>query len=289
MLSIYHKCGKASRKLPVVFKVLVVCCGSFLIHSSFSGFSLTVCSSAQFLIAADHRGLLGNGMDASAFDVITRSGVPLHRRHICLDPALDARMPGAFIMHTGVMMILLLDLDGVLADFDRGFAQCWQAQTGNRPLLSEQRQHFHIADDYEPQLRESIEALIASPGFYEQLPMMAGASEAVSQLSQQGIDLRVVSSASTRPHINADKRAWIRRHLGDEMAERCLMSEDKTLIRGDFLIDDNPLISGCRHPDWQHILYDHAYNRHIVGRRIDWSEAGRQRLLHYLGRPQGGH
>ncbi len=179
-------------------------------------------------------------------------------------------------------MILLLDLDGVLADFDRGFALRWQAHTGHRPLRSEQRRHFHIADDYAPQLRECIEALIASPGFYRQLPLMAGAAEAVSELRQQGLELRVVSTASALPHINEDKRAWVSLHLGPDMAERCILSEDKTLITADVLIDDKPRITGQHCPRWQHILYDQAYNRHIAGRRIDWSAAGRLRLQHYL-------
>ena len=44
------------------------------------------------------------------------------------------------------------------------------------------------------------------------------------------------------------------------------MCADKTLVRGDVLIDDKPHVTGSNAPTWQHLLYDAPYNRDIERR-----------------------
>ena len=60
----------------------------------------------------------------------------------------------------------------------------------------------------------------------------------------------------------AEKYAWVERHLGAEWKGRILITSDKTLVRGDVLIDDKPLITGAEaSPAWAHLLFDAPYNR----------------------------
>ncbi|MCT7149596.1 hypothetical protein M1196_23400, partial [Salmonella enterica subsp. enterica serovar Oranienburg] len=64
-----------------------------------------------------------------------------------------------------------------------------------------------------------------------------------------------------------------------------IITTDKTLVRGDILIDDKPVISGelpeystgTNHArSWEHVIFDQSYNRHITNRRriLDWGDIG---------------
>ena len=50
--------------------------------------------------------------------------------------------------------------------------------------------------------------------------------------------------------------------LGPEWLQRLVLTSDKTLVRGDLLIDDKPQVSGQeRLPSWEHVVFDAPYNR----------------------------
>ncbi len=181
-------------------------------------------------------------------------------------------------------MLILIDQDGVLADFDRGFAHAWQAHTGEPALAAIQRRHFHIGDDYPEEQRAQITALLQAPGFYRQLPLLPGAQAAIADLRGRGHDVWICTSdTGTQPQILLDKLDWISAHFGADLRRRTIISSDKTLIHGDWLIDDRPDIQGLCRPSWRHLLYDQAYNRHLDTDRIDWSSTGYARLLTLIG------
>ena len=150
---------------------------------------------------------------------------------------------------------LLIDLDGVLADFDLGFVRAWQALGGERPLVAPAaRRHFHLCDDYPAAWRDAVTATIMQPGFYRQLPPMPGALAVLAQLARQGYAL----AACTSPGASlAERQGW-------------LGLADKTLADGDWLIDDNPHPYGAQPPRWRHVLFDQPYNRHLPGPRVSW-------------------
>ena len=64
---------------------------------------------------------------------------------------------------------------------------------------------------------------------------------------------------------------WVERVLGTAWVSQVILTKDKTVIKGDFLIDDKPVITRAQDPpDWEHILYDRPYNRGIKRKRITW-------------------
>ncbi|MCH5377167.1 MAG: hypothetical protein JJ992_24660 [Planctomycetes bacterium] len=77
------------------------------------------------------------------------------------------------------------------------------------------------------------------PGFFERLEPVEGAIDSVRQLQQQ-FDVYVLSAPSTRnPHSYSEKRIWIEKHFDYPFTKRLILSPNKGLLKGDFLIDDH--------------------------------------------------
>jgi 5'-nucleotidase len=170
-------------------------------------------------------------------------------------------------------MILLLDQDNVLADFETGFPTAWIARfPGIPPAAEADRRSFQVRDDYPSHLRCEVDAIISSPGFYRNLPVMQGAAEAVVELLQKGIDVFICTSPlSQYQNCVLEKYEWVEEHLGTEFTKRVILTRDKALVRGDILVDDKPEIRGLAAPQWRHVLYDQPYNRRCPGPRMTWS------------------
>ena len=61
-----------------------------------------------------------------------------------------------------------------------------------------------------------------------------------------------------------DKTNWINKYLPKIPTNRIIMTSDKTVIDGDFLIDDNEVIIGANSkPKFKHILCRCNHNKHV--------------------------
>ncbi|ETI07327.1 5' nucleotidase, deoxy (Pyrimidine), cytosolic type C protein (NT5C), partial [Bordetella pertussis STO1-CNMC-0004] len=170
-------------------------------------------------------------------------------------------------------MLILLDQDGVLADFEHAFIDAWRKRHPDiEPVAFEERKSFHIREDYAPELRGLAEAIYTAPGFIRDLPPVPGAVEAFRELLALGMDVRICSSPLMQfENCVAEKYLWVERHLGRDATQRLILTRDKTLVQGDLLIDDRPVITGAARPRWRHIIYDAPYNRDQTDRpRLDW-------------------
>lgn len=75
-------------------------------------------------------------------------------------------------------------------------------------------------------------------GFFRLLPAIHGAVEAVERLRDE-FDVYVLTAPSTRnPHCYTEKRLWIEDHFGYDFTTKLIISPNKGLLKGDFLIDD---------------------------------------------------
>ena len=169
--------------------------------------------------------------------------------------------------------LILIDQDGVLADFERGFYAAWQASGHTHPVLPlAQRRSFYVRDDYPAALRAEVEAIYTAPGFYRDLPLIDGAVEALTALLEQGHDVRICTSPLNQyRNCVPEKYEWVERHLGAEFVTRMIVSKDKTIVRGDVLVDDNPRVTGACQASWRHVLFDQPYNRQVQAPRMTWA------------------
>ena len=111
--------------------------------------------------------------------------------------------------------ILYLDMDNVLVDFPSAFARV-----------------------PEETLREYGEDKDEIPGIFALMDPVPGAIEAFHALAEV-FDVYLLSTA---PWENSsawsDKLEWVKKHLGEKAKKRLILSHNKNLNRGDFLVDD---------------------------------------------------
>lgn len=171
-------------------------------------------------------------------------------------------------------MRVLVDLDGVLADWGRAYGESLDAYGEAAALIprhADQRS-FDLNAGRTEEEKQIIAAVMVEPGFYARLEPIAGAKTALKYAVKQGIDVRIVTSPwASNPTCASDKLNWVIKHYGSHWAKRVVITADKTLVRGDILIDDKPAVTGSMEPEWQHILFSQPYNAGVDRLRIrEW-------------------
>ena len=171
-------------------------------------------------------------------------------------------------------MRILLDMDGVLAHFELGFLQTWRRLYPDRPFVPlAQRNSFYLTHQYPTTYRRDVMAILEAPGFFANLPPIEGALAAVAALEQHDVELFICTSPLyAYEYCVTEKYGWIERHLGGRWVERLILTSDKTMVRGDILLDDKPQVMGVARPEWEHVIYDWPQNRSELGkRRLTWA------------------
>jgi len=175
------------------------------------------------------------------------------------------------------MAVILVDMDDVLAQFEAGFLDIWRRLYPDLPYIPlPQRDVFGIEKQYPPEFREKIRAIFRTPGFFLNLEPVPGGPEALRQMLDQGHQVFICTAPMVEcVSCSMEKFQWTERHLGHDFLKRLTIASDKTLVRGDFLIDDRPEVTGSMAPVWEHVVFDCAYNRsQITKRRLafwpDW-------------------
>jgi 5'-nucleotidase len=173
-------------------------------------------------------------------------------------------------------MRILIDMDGVLADFLTGFKQAW-VDRGLPPYFDTPLEQWDLKHYVPLRHRGLVDVLMHQQVFFRGLPVMPGAVDAVLALMQAGHSLWICSTpVAMSAYCEGEKKAWLRAHFGETFARRMLFTHDKTLVKGHILIDDKPVIEGECTPEWEHVLFTHSYNSTVTGRRrltwMNWRE-----------------
>ena len=170
-------------------------------------------------------------------------------------------------------MRILIDMDGALSDFDGEFLKRWRERHPEKFYVPmEERTAFYVKDQYPEELKPLVTEIILEPGFFREMLPMVGAKEALMEMDKLGVEAFVCTSPLSKyQNCVLEKYEWVEKHLGQGWVRRIIMAKDKTLVKGEYLIDDKPEITGMeKTPDWEHILYDRPYNKGGFRRRITW-------------------
>jgi 5'(3')-deoxyribonucleotidase len=139
--------------------------------------------------------------------------------------------------------ILYVDMDNVLVDFKTGIA----------------RIDLDLQKKYDGNLDEV-------PGIFSLMDPMKDAIESYHQLAQK-FDAYILSTSPwENPSAWHDKLIWVKKHLGEVAHKRLILSHNKHLNMGDYLIDDR-LKNGAdkftgelihfgteKFPDWKSVM-----------------------------------
>lgn len=176
-------------------------------------------------------------------------------------------------MQTTTPRTILIDMDGVLCDYTKAhIAKVAERLPQLAPFIDDAALLWRSEEGFPEEHRDAIESLVLEPGFFANLEPIEGALDAVRALHDLGHDVRICTAPKKiHTHCVPEKYAWIQKHLGQEFVERMIMTRDKTLAQGDFLIDDKPEVTGVVTPRWEHLVFDRPYNKHVMNRRIDWA------------------
>jgi 5'-nucleotidase len=143
------------------------------------------------------------------------------------------------------MKIIYIDLDGVVADFDKGRI--------THPLST---------------ITPYIGRPDRLPGIYENLEPIKNAIQSVTKLLQhESFDVYFLSTPPwDNPEAWTHKRLWIEKYFGKAVRHRLILTARKDLNIGDFLIDDSKYrgqqkfvgewleFGSDKFPDWSSVL-----------------------------------
>jgi len=162
--------------------------------------------------------------------------------------------------------VILVDMDGVLADFDKSLQEAWT----NHPLVVQNGwlPWVHPEDVSGQATRDNLRSLWGQEaadvytdisrqeGFYRDLEPITRAVEGMHLLDSLGHRVFICTAPSR--HVlscASEKIAWAGEHLGKEWIARTIITKDKTLVLGDYLIDDKRQVSGIKSPVWMHVKF----------------------------------
>lgn len=106
-------------------------------------------------------------------------------------------------------------------------------------------------------------------GFFANLKPLKGAIDAMNWLYQSTQFKPYILTAPSieNPMSYTEKRVWVEQYLGMDFVERLIISRDKFLLRGDFLVDDLAVGRGQegfqgelvqfgsdRYPNWDSVI-----------------------------------
>lgn len=161
-------------------------------------------------------------------------------------------------------MIILVDLDGPTADFDaQFFTSC--ANNGWTLDCTRENQTRRFATDHLPSKRERAMArdMVNARGWFRHLPVVDGALEGLNQLETAGLDVWLCTKPlEQNPSSRDDKAAWVSEYLGRRWEEKLILTPNKSMVRGDILLDDAPALGWLADPatTWRPVIFPTAWN-----------------------------
>lgn len=174
-------------------------------------------------------------------------------------------------------LITLVDLDGVCADFQ---SAVWNFCNDNGIFVdcaSGEEKHYYLTDHIpDKQERRALRRHIDTTPFFRDLDLIEGALEGVNKLAEVAEILLVSKPSEANKTCHSDKHNWVTKHF-PKLSDRLILIGDKSLVKGDILLDDAPKPKWFPRADWQPVIFNQPYNCHAESElyklpHFDWNQ-----------------
>lgn len=168
------------------------------------------------------------------------------------------------------MSTILLDVDGVIADFRKLYIEIASEIIGAQqcvinPYEWESGDALGLTEDE----KKRVDAVLYDQGTALKIEPYPDAIESVLELDRSGHDVYFV----TKPLDGADTWAsdrilWLRKYFGNKLGNKYVLTGCKHLVRGDIFVDDKVENVQPWKEIWKHslpILWAHEYNSTTPG------------------------
>src|SRR5258706_8672221 len=135
------------------------------------------------------------------------------------------------------MMRILIDMDDVTADAVARFLEWYERDFGIRYT----RQQLHgtkLSEIVPPEHKQTVLRYPHQKGFFKDLPVIQDSKEVIEALNNI-YEVFVVSAAMEFKYSLYDKFEWLDQHFPFIPWKRRVFCGDKTIVKGDVLIDDH--------------------------------------------------
>jgi 5'(3')-deoxyribonucleotidase len=158
--------------------------------------------------------------------------------------------------------VLLLDMDGPIADFDLAFWNFCQDKGFTldiKSLNDPKRQRFMTENFVYSSQRSLARKRIDTTHWFRDLPVTPGALDGVPMLMEV-FDVWVCTKPlEVNPWCRDDKGAWLREHFPD-LEHKMIIAPKKSLVRGDILLDDAPALTCIPEANWIPVVFPSVFN-----------------------------
>lgn len=139
--------------------------------------------------------------------------------------------------------LLLIDMDGVLADFEQNVENIFKKE----PALE------YV---YRPKDSTTFPRIDLIPDVFRDPPVIKGAIEGIKRLQDSGLFEMVVVTTAPWSHSTADsdKKFWLKKHFGDLFKKNMITTHRKDLVMGHYIVDDR-IANGVENFIGEHIHF----------------------------------
>lgn len=172
-------------------------------------------------------------------------------------------------------IVVAFDLDGVVVDW---YGEVLRNLPSEIHIPADAVKTFWVEDNYPPEHRAAITALIRRPGFYDAMKPLGNSVETLNKIFD---DERFYPYLCSSPETDSshqscwsEKARWVERYLGARWLDRLMLIRDKSLANADVIVDDKPVMKGhlinTGDVTWKRFVFSHMYNVDTPGIRVNW-------------------
>lgn len=166
------------------------------------------------------------------------------------------------------MKTVIVDMDNVMANISEHFINWYNDKTGES-ITSES---LIGKPELEAFPKSGIvKDFLYTPGFFRTVPVMNNSQQVMAELNKK-YKVFIVSSALEFPQSLPEKYDWLGEHFPFIGWQQIVFCGSKSLIRGDYMIDD--YLKNFEHFDGEKLLFTAPHNQLLQGykRMNNWQD-----------------